>query len=657
MKNLWNDSEASALSEDALSLRVYTSRLLGAEADLVLHGGGNTSVKAAGENFFGETEEILFIKGSGQDLRVVCQEGFAPVRMSVLHRLLDLDQVADEDLIRIQRSAMTLPDAPAPSIETLVHALIPFKYVDHTHADAVVTISNSAGGEQKIRSLYGNRVVIVPYVHPGFELAKKIKAATTGLDWGKVEGLIVLNHGIFTFADRARTSYDRMISLVTTAEAYITENIGGLKPQKMAYKEDLLSLSRIRRAVADIKGTAVLARLNQSPQACEFGRLPDVKSLLLKSPLTADHIIRTKPVPVVFGDHDPAAEINTYAGVYRDYVGKYEPRLKNKVDLSPRWAVWPGYGCIAFGETMRDTQIVIDIGEHLTRAIQIGEKLGGWEGLSEQQVFDMEFWPIQRKKLKGPDPLKPFQGKIALVTGAASGIGRACAELLHASGAAVVGLDLNPEITTLFNSDDLTGIFCDITDEDAVKASVDDTVRRFGGLDILVPNAGIFTASRKIEELETETWNRSMEINLTSNQRLLRHCIPYLKNGIEAAIVFIASKNVPAPGPGASAYSVAKAGLTQLARVAALELGPDGIRVNVVHPNAVYDTALWTPEVLENRACHYGCTIEEYKTKNCLKAEVSSRDVAELVCAMAGRAFAKTTGAQVPIDGGNDRVI
>jgi NAD(P)-dependent dehydrogenase (short-subunit alcohol dehydrogenase family) len=209
----------------------------------------------------------------------------------------------------------------------------------------------------------------------------------------------------------------------------------------------------------------------------------------------------------------------------------------------------------------------------------------------------------------------------------------------------------------MFNQEDLVGVTCDVTDDGAVKEAVEMTVRLFGGLDILIPNAGIFCADQKIEDLDEDTWNKSMEINLHSSQRLLTRCIPYLRQGIDAAVVFISSKNVPAPGPGAAAYSVAKAGQTQLARIAALELGCDGIRVNIVHPNAVYDTALWSAEVLESRACHYGCTVEEYKTRNCLKTEVSSKDVAALVCAMVGPAFAKTTGAQVPIDGGNERVI
>ena len=222
MKDLWKDGEASAFSNDPLSMRVYTSRLLGQDPDLVLHGGGNTSVKAPKENFFGDTEEILFVKGSGQDLAAIDETGFSPVRLSVLRRLVTLDGIADADMVRLQRTAMTDPDAPAPSIEAMVHAVIPFQFVDHTHADAVVTISNTAEGEQRIRNLYGDRVLILPYVHPGFELAKCVFEKTKGIDWGKIEGLILLNHGIFTFADRPQDSYQRMISLVTEAEAYLS---------------------------------------------------------------------------------------------------------------------------------------------------------------------------------------------------------------------------------------------------------------------------------------------------------------------------------------------------------------------------------------------------------------------------------------------------
>jgi NAD(P)-dependent dehydrogenase (short-subunit alcohol dehydrogenase family) len=447
-----------------------------------------------------------------------------------------------------------------------------------------------------------------------------------------------------------------MIRLVSLAEEYLqregaTDNIARAEAD-----EDLLTLARIRRSVSLTKGAAVLAKLDKSPESSGFAGLPHVESMAAKGPITSDHLIRTKPKPVILRK-TIEQDISDYAASYKAYFEKHTDGRLTCLDLAPRWSVWPRYGIVAFGRTVKETDIVSDIVRHTIRAVQWGEALGGWKPLSEKQQFDMEYWELQQTKL-GKDDIHPeLQGKVALVTGAASGIGLACVNMLNERGAAVVGLDIHPDISRMFNRRDILGVRCDVTDDTAVKAAVALTVRRFGGLDILIPNAGIFPPSQRIESLDGKIWERSMDINLSSQQRLLKICIPYLKQGIDAAVVFISSKNVPAPGPGAAAYSVAKAGQTQLARIAAMELGPDGIRVNIIHPHAVYDTAIWTPEVLESRACQYGCTVEEYKMKNFLKTEVSSKDVAALVCAMVGPAFAKTTGAQVPIDGGNDRVI
>jgi len=656
MKSLWNDNVAKTFFDDPLQLRIYTSQLLGQELELVLHGGGNTSVKITANNFFGDPEEILYVKGSGWDLSKIQTRGFAPVRLEVLKRMATLDRMSDMDMVRIQRSAMIDPEAPNPSIEAILHAIIPFKYVDHTHADAVVTLTNTKNGEALIREIYKDRVLIVPYIKPGFKLGKKIFEMTRNADWKRFEGMILMHHGILTFADDARTSYQRMIKLVSLAEKYLRKQGALGKVAKARPKEDLLVLSRVRRHVSLAIGKARLARLDKSPEACGFASLSNVKSIATRGPMTADHLIHIKPVPVILGKN-VEKEIADYSSVYQAYFEKNTNGRLTCLDPAPRWAVWPKYGTIAFGRTITETTIVSDIVRHTIRSIQWGEAIGKWKALSEKQMFEMEYWELQQAKLRKGDVFPELQGKVALITGAASGIGLACAKMLHEHGAAVMGLDINPDITKIFNQQDMLGVKCDITDDRAVKNAVEMTVRSFGGLDILIPNAGIFPPSQRIENVDEKIWERSMDINLSSQQRLLKTCIPYLKQGIDAAVVFISSKNVPAPGPGAAAYSVAKAGQTQLARIAAMELGCDGIRVNIVHPNAVYDTALWTPEVLESRACEYECTVEEYKTNNCLKTEVTSKDVAHLVCAMVGPAFAKTTGAQVPIDGGNIRVI
>ncbi|MDL1980478.1 MAG: bifunctional aldolase/short-chain dehydrogenase [Deltaproteobacteria bacterium] len=656
MVSLWNDNEAKAFLNNPLQLRVYTSRLLGHEPELVLHGGGNTSIKVKKENIFGDIEEILYVKGSGVDLTDIQPAGFAPVKLEVLNKMALLEKLDDADLLRLQRTSMIDPDAPNPSIEAVLHAIIPFKYVDHTHADSVVTISNNERGKKLIREIYKERVLIVPYVMPGFILAKKVYELTRNLDWSKVEGIILLNHGVFTFADDARTSYEKMIHIASLADDYLKKQGVFDSVAKAEPVEDLLSLARIRHQVSVAKGDTMIARLDQSPAACGFANLSDVDSIVTRGPMTLDHVIRTKPVPVIL-KNDIEKDIADYSLKYKKYFDRNTDGNLTCLDTAPRWCVWPEHGSISFGQSVKEADVVADIASHTMRAIQLGEALGGWKPLTEKDIFHMEYWTLQQAKLKKKESSLELQGKIALITGAASGIGRACAEALYEQGSVVVGLDINPAITGIFNQQDRAGLTCDITDDKAVQEAVEFIVRSFGGLDILVTNAGIFPASRSIEEMDAESWNRSMEINLTSHQRLLKACIPYLKQGIDPAVIFIASKNVPAPGPGASAYSVAKAGLTQLARIAAMELAVFGIRVNIVHPDAVFDTGIWTQEVLEGRAKHYGLTVAEYKTKNLLKTEVTSKDVAAMVCAMAERAFAKTTGAQVPVDGGNERVI
>jgi len=656
MKSLWNDNAAEPFANDPRAMRVYTSRLLGQESSLVLHGGGNTSVKADVTNLFGETEELLYVKGSGWDLATIEAAGFAPVRMKVLKQMAELDQLSDTDMVNLQRSAMTDPAAPNPSVEAILHALIPFTYVDHTHTDAVVTISNTADGEARIKELYGNRVLIVPYVMPGFILAKTIADLTRETDWAALDGIVLLNHGLFTFADNARASYENMIELVSIAEQYLQTHAQITDSENKPENEDLLKLANLRRAVSKARGKPVITQLCNDDDAIAFSRLPDIEAISTRGPLTPDHVIRTKRTAMIIGD-DAEASVEQFTTDYQRYFDANKDAFLTCLDRAPRWAVWPGHGTLSFDTTQNGAVIIADIIRHTRGAIRKAEALGGWCALPETDIFELEYWELEQAKLKKGGASPMFSGKVALVTGAASGIGQACVQSLLAHGAVVCAIDINPAIVGLFDHSAVIETVCDVTDTEAMKVAVDDTVRHFGGLDILISNAGLFPVSERIEQMSDQTWDKSMTVNLTSHQQLLSLCIPYLKQGIDPAIVIMASKNVPAPGPGAAAYSVAKAGLTQLARVAALELGEHSIRVNALHPNAVFDTAIWTDEVLKKRAQNYGLSIKEYKTNNILKVEVTSRDVAELACQMAGPVFAKTTGAQLPIDGGNDRVI
>jgi rhamnose utilization protein RhaD (predicted bifunctional aldolase and dehydrogenase)/NAD(P)-dependent dehydrogenase (short-subunit alcohol dehydrogenase family) len=657
MQSLWNEADAAALNGDALALRVYTTRLLGGDSNLVLHGGGNTSVKTTVKNFFGEDEAILYVKGSGADMAVIEPKGFAPVKMEVLLKLATFETLSDIDMVRQQRAAMIDPDAPAPSVEAILHAIIPFRYVDHTHADAVVALTNTPDGEAHVRAVYGERVIVVPYVMPGFDLARAVYLQTQGIDWSQYEGMILLNHGIFTFADDAREAYERMIRLVSEAEQYLEARGAFSKiASSDAPSVDLLTLSRLRKAVSNAAGKAMIAQLDSSPAATGFASLPNVSEIATRGPLTPDHVIRTKRIPVIV-DNDPEQAVTAYGEAYQAYFERNARPELTILDPAPRWAVWRGQGVVTFGENAVRAQIATDIMHHTIQTIQVAEGYAQWQALPEKPIFDVEYWSLEQAKLKNDKAAPEFEGKVVLVTGAASGIGKAIAEGFMKRGAAVIALDINPAITTLFNKRSAKGIVCDVTDREAMQAAVETGVRTFGGLDILVSNAGIFPASARIEALDAATWQRSIDINLTSHQRMFQLCIPYLKHGIDPSILVIASKNYPAPGPGAAAYSVAKAGITQLARVAALELAEFGIRVNMVHPDAVFDTGIWTPEVLAKRAENYKMSVDEYKTKNMLHVAITSHDVAELICTMAGKAFRCTTGAQIPIDGGNDRVI
>ncbi|MCC7301080.1 MAG: bifunctional aldolase/short-chain dehydrogenase [Bacteroidia bacterium] len=654
MKNRWSEQEAS-LFKGALAQRVYTSRLLGSESSLVLHGGGNTSVKIRETDFFGREEDILYVKGSGHDLAGISETGFAPVRMEVLLKLAELPSVSDTDMVRVQRTAMTNPSAPDPSIEAVVHAILPFRYVDHTHADAVVTISNSVNGESILRELFGKEFLFVPYVKPGFILSQKIREVIRGKNLSDYHGLILLQHGVFTFDDSAKSAYSRMISMVNTAEEYLLKH-APLTASVPLPGTDLLQLASVRKKVSELSGGPVFALAGKEMESLVLSSVKNLQEIAAKGPLTPDHIIRTKKIPAILGE-DSISDLEKYVADYREYFNRNKSEGLQCLDPAPRWAIWKHRGTLAFGRRYHDAAVVADIVKQTVPAILKAEILGGYKALPERELFEIEYWELEQAKLKKRAALPPLSGKIILVTGAASGIGAAVVEQCLRQGAAIAALDINPAVNGKFNRPDVKEICCDVTKADQLQQAVEAAVSAFGGLDVLVSNAGIFTSGMELDAMQENLWQQSMEVNLNAQMRLLRICIPYLRKGIDPAVILTGSKNVPAPGPGAGAYSVAKAALTQLGRVAALELGSSGIRVNMVHPNAVFDTGVWNEQVLKERAEKYGMTAEEYRKNNILKTVITASDVASMVVAMAGTLFSKTTGAQIPVDGGNERVI
>ncbi|PLX80433.1 MAG: bifunctional aldolase/short-chain dehydrogenase [Desulfuromonas sp.] len=657
MQSLWSDNEANDYPSD-LDLRVYTSRLLGRDPSLVLHGGGNTSVKITEHNLIGEEEEILYVKGSGWDLATIETAGFAPVRMEHLLKLAELDQLSDPQMVNELKTHMTRADAPSPSIETILHALLPHKYVDHTHADAIVAITNNADGETRIRDIYGDRIVVIPYVMAGFDLARECARRFKAEAGPQTVGMVLLNHGIFSFGATAKESYERMISLVDEAESYLQNKCGDsahLPGEEADLLARRLTLAELRRDISTATGRPMLLHSTGNPKGLAFARHPEVARISQQGPATPDHIIRTKRLPMLGPD------VEGYVNAYRDYFETNAPNAKEPktmLDPAPRAVLDPNLGLCTVGKTIGDAQIVADIYDHTIDVILKAEALGGYQALPAADLFDMEYWDLEQAKLRKGGSAPMFQGEVALVTGAASGIGAAAVREFLSRGAAVVGLDIDPAVTQVMTTPGYHGIVCDITDEQALRDALETAVRSYGGIDMLVLNAGIFPGGCRIDQLDTELWHKVMGVNLDANLALLRECHPLLCRAPQGGrVVVVGSKNVPAPGPGAAAYSASKAALTQLMRVAALEWGGDGIRINALHPNAVFDTGIWTEEVLAERAKHYGLTVEEYKTNNVLKVEVTSHDVAALAAEMCGPLFAKTTAAQLPVDGGNERVI
>jgi len=657
MKNLWSDTD-STLFEGELALRVYTSRLLGQDSTLVLHGGGNTSVKISESNIVGNQEEILYVKGSGWDLEYIEAAGFSPVRMNHMLSLAKLDSLSDPQMVNELKTQLTNATSPTPSVETILHAILPFKYVDHTHADAVVTITNTLAGKDRIREIYGDRVVIIPYVMPGFDLAKDVARIFLEQSTDKTEGMILMNHGIFSFGGNAKESYDRMISLVNEAENYLVIN----NAWDIDKSETNFSVQKIRIQVAELRkkisltvGKPILMSLTNSQLGLSFSNRKDVNEIATRGPLTPDHVIRTKRIPMIGRD------VNKYNEEYASYFSKNEINAKARktiLDSAPRVILDKEFGLCAVGKNMSEIGIISDIYEHTMQSILRAEKLGGFEALPAKDIFDLEYWDLEQAKLLKNKSSLAFEGEVVLITGAASGIGKACVESFLCRGSAVIALDLDPSIETANSHKNYLGLICDVTNENALEEFIEKGVQYFGGLDMIVLNAGMFPKGKKVSELPLEEWRDIFSVNLDANLNILRGVFPLLQaapnNG---RVVIIGSKNVSAPGPGAAAYSASKAALNQLIRVLSMEWGEYSIRLNTIHPNAVFDTGIWTDEVLKSRAKQYNLSVEEYKTNNILGVEVCSKDVSELAAELCGELFSKTTAAQIPVDGGNERVI
>jgi rhamnose utilization protein RhaD (predicted bifunctional aldolase and dehydrogenase)/NAD(P)-dependent dehydrogenase (short-subunit alcohol dehydrogenase family) len=646
MDSRWNEAEAGSTP---LEQCVYGSRLLGSEPTLVLHGGGNTSVKGPYHDITGVEIDALFVKGSGWDLATIAAAGFTPLRMSRLAELLELDAISDQEMMRELSAARLDPAAPQPSVESLLHAFLPFPAVQHSHADVIVTLTNVTDGDATVREAFGDAVVVVPYVMPGFDLARLVRKLW--LAETAASGMVLLNHGLFTFGATSREAYERHIDLISKAEQY-------LGPASPSTPSELpapnpVDLADFRQRLSEVAGFPMVMRRHADPDVARFVARPDLGSLAGRGPLTPDHVIRTKRVPLVGQD------IDRYAKEYTEYFEANQRRTGRDLqmlDPAPRVVLDPEWGMLAAGRSLVEAAIAADIYHHTIGVLQRAEdQLGGYQALSPEELFDCEYWDLEQAKLKRPGPLPEFTGMVALVTGSASGIGRATAIELLGRGAAVVGCDISePTI----DEPHCLGLQLDVTEDQEQRKAISRAIEHFGGIDIAVVGAGVFGETQNVADLDLDSWDRVMSVNVRAVGALLRDLEPFLRRSpVGGRVAVIASRNATAPGKGAAAYSASKAALTQLARVAALEWAEAGIRVNIVHPDGVFDTGIWTEDLIKSRAAAYGLEVDEYKRRNLLKTEVSAATVATIVADLCSDRYRATTGAQIPIDGGNERVI
>lgn len=680
MRSRWNDDEARPLT--GLDLLVYASRLVGAEPSLVVWGGGNTSVKTIERDYRGREVPVLRVKGSGSDLKSVQRKDFPGVRMDDIRALLDRKDMGDQEMVDYLAHALMEPGGPRPSIETLLHGFVAAPAVVHTHADAIVSLTNNDRAPDVLADVFGKDVLALAYRRPGFRISREVADAIAAHP--EASALVLERHGTITWGATVREAYAATIELITRAE----EAIAARRPGRAVFgaaRVPALPPAERRAVAATVaprlrgrlgRGRRVVVGFDDAPDVLEFVGAADAAGLAQVGPATPDHTIYTKRlpcfVPLETATADPervwAAVDDAVARFERDYTAYFEAHRSAGAELGdslPRVVLVPGLGMFTAGRDRRTASIVQDIYHHTIAVIGGAATFGRYVSLSAREAFDVEYWPLELYKLTLAPPEKELARRVALVTGGASGIGRAVAHRLAAEGAHVVIGDVDAagarrtadDVVRAAGAGRALAVAMDVTAEGSVRAAFEEAALAYGGLDIVVSNAGI-AHSAPVARMALGDWERSFAVNATGHFLVAREAMRMLAaQGLGGALVFVATKNVMSPGKDFAAYSASKAAEAQLAKVLALEGAPLGVRSNIVNPDAVFqDSRLWSDAVRRERAAAQGIAVEEleefYRKRNLLGAAIRPEDVAEAVLFLAADRSSRTTGCTLTVDGG-----
>jgi rhamnose utilization protein RhaD (predicted bifunctional aldolase and dehydrogenase)/NAD(P)-dependent dehydrogenase (short-subunit alcohol dehydrogenase family) len=677
MESRWSDTEAKELvaryadvGED-LALRTYTTRLLGQDPKLVLHGGGNTSVKTKMRDLLGDAVEVICVKGSGWDMGHIEPAGLPAVRLSPLRRLRALAKLSDEDMVNFQRVNLLDSAAPNPSVETLLHAFLPHKFIDHTHSTAILALTDQPDGEAMARDVFGDRVAYVPYTIPGFALAKSVADVFDRNP--KVEGLVLLQHGIFTIGENARQAYERMIAFVTLAE----ERLARQRKTRPAAKLPA-HIAKVCEIAPILRGAVALARdpmagtvkrqilcFRSSPAILDYVNGAELARYSQVGVVTPDHTIRTKNWPLLVPAPDSHKlddwkksvhdAVEGFVSRYHDYFARNNTRAepkKKELDPLPRVVLVPGVGLFGLGASAKDAAIAADIAENTIEVITDAEAIGTYQSIPEADMFDVEYWSLEQAKL-GKGAEKVLARQVCVVTGGGSGIGAATAKAFAAEGAEIAVLDRDHDAAVKAAKaihKHALAIGCDVTDAAQVRAAFDKVVEAFGGIDIVVSNAGAAWQGN-IGSVEDDVLRKSFELNFFAHQTVAQNAVRVMKaQGTYGCLLFNTSKQAVNPGKDFGPYGLPKAATLFLVRQYALDHGKDGIRANAVNADRVR-TGLLTDEMVSTRSKARGVSEDQYMSGNLLGREVYASEVAEAFVYLAHAE--KTTAAVITVDGGN----